>query len=351
MRVGLDMQLARGTATGIGEYALGLFAALSQRAADALDPHGLDVVRLFSQRLDPWRFDRRVLWDQVGLPLGARRERVDLLHCLSGTLPRFAGVPMVATVHDVAWLRVQAHTRWYARAYFGAFSLARYRAARAIFVDSQFSHDELLSVAPDLASARVEVAYPGVAFEFSELDRVRDDAAPFVLAVGTVESRKNLEVVVRALAAIPELRLVSVGPPTPYLDEVRAIARQCGVAERVEFRGYVSRDELLSLYARAAVAVAPSHYEGFGYAAAQALCAGVPLVAAATSSLPEVVGTWAPLVRVGDVEGWIDALRSIVDHRDAAESHASGVRAAAAERFSWRTTAAHVAATYAEVMR
>jgi glycosyltransferase involved in cell wall biosynthesis len=108
---------------------------------------------------------------------------------------------------------------------------------------------------------------------------------------------------------------------------------------------------MLSLYAGAAVAVAPSHYEGFGYAAAQALCAGVPLVAAASSSLPEVVGSWAPLVRADDVDGWIDALRSVVEHRDAAESHASGVRAAASERFAWRTTAAHVAATYAEVMR
>ena len=345
------MQLARGTATGIGEYALGLYAALAQRAADAVDPQGLDVVRLFSSRLDPWRFDRRVIWDQIGLPLAARRERVDLLHCLSGTLPRFSSAPLVATVHDVAWLRVQSHARVYARSYFGAFSLARYRAARAIFVDSQFSHDELLSVAPDLASARVEVAYPGVSLEFSEIDRVRDDAAPFILAVGTVEARKNLEVVVRALAAIPDVRLISVGPPTPYLETLRAIAQGCGVSGRVEFRGYVPRDEVLSLYARALVAVAPSHYEGFGYAAAQALCAGVPLVAAASSSLPEVVGADAPLVRADDVDAWIDTLRSVVEHRDVAETHASGARAAAAERFAWRTTAAHVATTYAEVMR
>jgi glycosyltransferase involved in cell wall biosynthesis len=344
------MQLARGTATGIGEYALGLFAALSQRGAEAIDPQGLEVVRLFSQRLDPWRFDRRVLWDQIGLPLAARRERVDLLHCVSGTLPRFSRAPLVATVHDVAWLRVQSHTRPYARAYFGAFSLARYRAARAIFVDSQFSHDELLSVAPDLAAARIEVVYPGVALEFCELDRIRDNAAPFVLAVGTVEARKNLAVVVRALAGLANVTLISVGPPTPYLDEMRDLARACGVADRVAFRGYVPRDEMLSLYKRAAVAVAPSHYEGFGYAAAQALCAGVPLVASSSSSLPEVVGSWAPLVGADDVDGWTDALRSIVEDRDAAEAHASGVRAAASERFAWRAAAARVAATYAEVM-
>jgi glycosyltransferase involved in cell wall biosynthesis len=213
------MQLARGTATGIGEYARGLFGALGRLARPELD-----LVALESASLDPWRFDRRVLWDQVALPLAARRARVALLHCASGTLPRFTTAALVATVHDVAWLRAQAHARPYARAYFGAFALSRYRAARALFVDSQFSRDELLAVAPELAAQRVIVAYPGVASDLAEVSRIPDVERPFVLAVGTVEVRKNLEVVVRALAALPGLRLISIGPPTPYVERLRAIA-------------------------------------------------------------------------------------------------------------------------------
>jgi alpha-1,3-rhamnosyl/mannosyltransferase len=346
MRVGLDMQLARGTATGIGEYARGLYDALVE-----LHAPGLALVALESKRLDPWRFDRRVLWDQVALPLRAAAARVDLVHCLSGTMPRACGVPCVATVHDVAWLRSQGHARAYARAYFGAFSLARYRAARALFVDSQFSRDELLAVAPTLDPARVLVAYPGVARDMTAIVRARDDDAPFVLAVGTVEVRKNLAVVIRALAALSGVRLISVGPPTPYLERLRAIAAECGVAERVDFRGYVAREAVLALYARATVAVAPSHYEGFGYAAAQALCAGVPLVAADASSLPEIVAGDAPLVAPDDVAGWSDALRSAVEQRETAERAANAIRERAGARFSWRTTAQAVVARYAEVLR
>jgi glycosyltransferase involved in cell wall biosynthesis len=346
VRVGIDLQLAQGTATGIGEYARGLFTALGDLA-----PAGLEVVALQSARLDPWRFDRRVLWDQVGLPLAAARERVDLVHCASGTLPRFVRAALVATVHDVAWLRVQAHARPYARAYFGPFALERYRAARALFVDSQFSRAELLAVAPGLDAARVRVAYPGVARDIARIVRRRDDRAPYVLAVGTVEVRKNLEVVVKALAEVPGVRLVSVGPPTPYVQRLRAVAHEVGVAERFELRGYVSRADVRNLYAGALVCVAPSHYEGFGYAAAQALCAGVPLIAAASSSLPEVVAGAAPLVAPDDVGGWVDALRAAVRDRDGAEARADGLRASAAERFGWATTAAIVAATYAEVRR
>jgi len=344
MRVGIDLQLAHGTATGIGEYALGLLAALH-----AHESGRVEAVALESAAFDPWRFDRRVLWDQVALPLEAARARVDLVHCVSGTMPLFAPVPQVVTVHDVAWLRVQAHARPYARAYFGAFSLLRYRRARRIFVDSNFSRRELLDVAR-LDPARLVVAYPGVAADVGTIVRARDDDAPFVLAAGTVEPRKNLELLVRALPSLPRVRLVSVGPHTPYAVRCKALAAELGVEARFELRGYVPRAELLNLYAHASLAAVPSTYEGFGYGAAQALCAGAPLVSSDASSLPEVVGDAAPLLDPRDLDAWIGAMRAIIDDPGGAERRASSVRAAAVERFAWRTTARIVADVYRDVL-
>jgi len=343
VRVGLDLQLATGTATGIGEYATGLFAALRAE--------GADVVALREPRVDPWRFDRRVLWDQVLLPLAARRARVDLLHCASGTMPLLAPGPAVVTVHDVAWLRVQAHARPYARAYFGRFALARYRRARRLLVDSGFSRDELLSVAPHIDPARVDVVYPGVAADVANNVRAPDRAEPFVLVVGTVERRKNLEVVVRAVAALAAIRLIAVGPPTPYAGECLALARELGAQDRVELRGYVARPELLELYARATVAAVPSRYEGFGYAAAQALCAGVPLLAARAASLPEIVAGAAPLLDPGAAAEWSDAIAAVLADRDASEAGAASVRAASTERFGWARSARAALAAYAAALQ
>jgi len=338
VRVGVDAQLARGTATGIGEYVRGLMPALRER--------GVDVAALDCPALDPWRFDRRALWDQAILPVAAARARVDVLHCAAGTMPLVAPVPTVVTVHDVAWLRVQAHTRPYARAYFGRYMLARYLKAHGILVDSAFSRNELLAVAA-LDPARVSVVYPGVAADVMRVVRARDDAAPFVLAVGTVEARKNLEVVVRALVRLPGLRLVSVGPPTAYRDRCLELARKLGVADRLELRGYVPREEVLALYARALVAVVPSRYEGFGYGVAQALCAGTPLVCANAASLPEVAGDGATLVDPDDVDGWVASLASVAADPDAADRRAAVLRAPAHDRFAWVASARAAHSAYA----
>jgi glycosyltransferase involved in cell wall biosynthesis len=342
VRVGIDAQLANGTATGIGEYVRGLTPALREA--------GVDVVELDYAALDPWRFDRRALWDQALLPIAAARARVDVVHCAAGTMPLAASAPIVVTVHDVAWLRVQAHARPYARAYFGPYMLSRYARARGIIVDSTFSRDELLAVAPELDPTRIAVVFPGVARDMMEVVRARDDAAPFVLAVGTVERRKNLEVLIGALATLPTLRLVSVGPPTPYRERCLAIARAAGVADRVEFRGYVSRVELLGLYARARVAAVPSHYEGFGYGAAQALCAGVPLLVSEAASLPEVAGRDVPWLPPDDTAVWSQALAAIAAAPDEAERRAASRRDAARDRFAWSTAARATNEAYARAV-
>jgi glycosyltransferase involved in cell wall biosynthesis len=335
----MDAQLVRGTATGIGEYVRGLVPALRAR--------GLDVARLDLAALDPWRFDRRALWDQIGLPLAAARANVDVLHCAAGTMPYAAPAPIVVTVHDVAWLRVQAHARPYARAYFGPYMLERYARAAGIIVDSTFSRDELLAVAPTLDPSRISVVYPGVASDVMRVVRARDDATPFVLVVGTVEPRKNLEILIHALARLPGLRLVSVGPPTPYRDRCLALARDLAIEDRIDIRGYVPRAEVLDLYARALVAAVPSTYEGFGYGAAQALCAGTPLLSSNAASLPEVVGSAAPLIAPDDLEGWVAALASLGVAPDTAERSAVAHRDSACERFAWSSVARACEVAYA----
>lgn len=340
MKIALDTQLATGTATGIGEYSRGLARALARC--------GVRVSELSEPKLDPWRFDRRVMWDQILLPQRARASGAELLHCTSGTMPLRAGMPIVVTVHDVAWLKVQRHTRPYARYYFGTFALRQYKYAGAIIVDSTFSKDELLEVS-GADPANIEVVFPGVADDYHEL-QLRDPE-PFVLVPGTVEARKNLSVVIRALPHLPHVRIVSTGPFTAYRDECEALARRLNVADRVEFRGYVSRETLLDLYARCALVAVPSRYEGFGYAAAQALCAGVPVLAARASSLPEVVGNDAPLIDPEDEPGWAEAVRDVLSDLHGARARALSVRAAARTRFAWTASAQAAIRVYERVLR
>ena len=339
MNVALDAQLAIGTATGIGEYVRGLQSALR----DA----GVHVAALYEPRLDPWRFDRRVIWDQIVLPQRAAATHADLLHCASGTMPLLHPPRTVVTVHDVAWLKVQAHARPYARYYFGPFALRRYRSAAAIAVDSEFSKRELLDVL-DVPGDRVHVVYPGVARDFCQLER-RPVGEHVVLVPGTVERRKNLEVLIRALPHLRGARIVSVGPPTPYRAHCERLADELDVRQRVEFRGYVSRRELLELYATCAAVAVPSKYEGFGYAAAQAMCAGVPVAVSDRSSLPEVAQS-APALSAEDPAAWAQALGAIFADPVSAEQQAARGRARSVERFAWSASASRMIAMYESTM-
>ncbi len=340
MIVALDAQLAVGTATGIGAYVRDLVAALRER--------GTDVRVLQAERLDPWRFDRRVMWDQVLLPLAIARSGAAVAHATAGTLPLIRPrLPIVVTVHDMAWLRVQGHTRAYARAYFGTAMRRAYRSAAAVVVDSTFSRDEYLALSGD---GRVpHVVYPGVDRRYAAIVR-RPDAAPFALVVGTVEVRKNLLGVLAAAAAIPDLSIVAVGPPTAYAEVVRKRIAELGLAGRVTLRGYVDRATLDDLYARAALALVPSRYEGFGYAVAEARCAGVPFVAARGSSLTEVAQSAGTLVDPDDVAGWIAAIRAILADRGQAQARADADRTLAAARFDWSAAAAALNEIYARVL-
>ncbi|MBC5829169.1 MAG: glycosyltransferase family 4 protein [Candidatus Eremiobacteraeota bacterium] len=329
MKIAIDAQLTVGTATGIGEYIRGLCVALREA--------GTEVVELQEPALDPWRFDRRLLWDQLLLPLAARKSHAELLHCAAGTMPLLSGLPMVVTVHDVAWLKVQAHAPAYSRWYFGRFSLRRYRRANHIVVDSHFSRSELLPML-DIEAHRVSVVYPGVSADFFRIVRC-PSASQTILVVGTVERRKNLGVLIRALPAVPGATIVSIGPSTPYQHECEELARLLGVRDRLQFRGYVSRIELLQWYARCAVAAVPSEYEGFGYAAAQALAAGVPLVVSDASSLPEIAGGDAMMVAAESAEAWAAALQAALTIGVPSPTQERASRERAAKRFGWAASA------------
>jgi glycosyltransferase involved in cell wall biosynthesis len=336
VKVALDAQLTLGTATGIGEYVRGLVGALRDR--------GLDVTELREPSLDPWRFDRRVRWDQIVLPRRARSSGAQLLHCAAGTMPRGVGMPIVVTVHDLAWHVVQAHAPAYARYYFGPFSLRRYRRATRIVADSNFSRETLLRLLGDFDPARVHVVYPGVAADFGRVARRAGDGRT-ILAVGTIERRKNLEVLIRTLPQLRGARLVAVGPQTPYARECAQLAERLNVADRLELRGYVSRAQLLALYENCAVAAVPSRYEGFGYAAAQALCAGVPCVVSDRSSLPEVAGGDARIAAADDAAAWSGALAAALSGSE--DARAERLRAGAIERFSWEASAQGINGVYA----
>lgn len=220
-----------------------------------------------------------------------------------------------------------------------------------IHTTSDFVRDEIIATFP-IAPERVVRVYPGVP-ETERGDAARGRALAgterYVLAIGTIEPRKNFPMLVRAFDAIasddPELALVIAGTRgwgADEFDTALAAARHRG---RVHAPGYVSADDRRDLLAGASVLAYPSRYEGFGFPPLEAMAAGVPVVATRAGAVPEVVGGAARLVASDDADAFADAVHTVLTD--------DGVRHDLVTRgnlrhdaFSWRSAAAELLALY-----
>jgi len=300
----------------------------------------------------------RIAWEHAALPLAARRDRLDLFHGTMNVLPRFLPCPSVVTIHDLAFLRwpQQVPARRY-RYLSTAVRAASKRAAHIITVSEATKADavELLGIDP----GRITVAHLGVDSRFhppSEEDLLlfmTDQAtdAPYILAVGNLEPRKNLPGLLRAFAQLaPDVphKLVLVGAEAWLTGEIHATLDRLRLGGRVRMTGFVSDDDLPLWYGAADLFVFPSLYEGFGLPVVEAMACGVPVVTSNVSSLPEVAGDAAVLVDPRDVDAIADGLCRVLTDADLSRRLRQSGRERAA-RFTWEETAARTVAVYREV--
>lgn len=294
-----------------------------------------------------------LIWQQVYFPWIARRDAVDVVVSPYYCGPLLAPAPQVVFVHDISFSRFpEDFPSWI---HFKPKLLARptsRRAARVVTV-SEFSRQEILTTY-GLAPDKVAVVYLGCEDDFWRhktfptenivLETVLPGAGlgedPFFLFVGSLLPRRQVDLLVRALARLtPAYHLLVVGESDPEkCAAVLAIARDCGIAHRVHCLGHVPDAVLEILYQRALALVSPSTYEGFGLPILEAMTRGLPVVAWDIPVVREIAGASAVLVASGDVSGLADALRRIGGDAKWRKTLGDAGHVQAA-RFSWEQSA------------
>jgi glycosyltransferase involved in cell wall biosynthesis len=284
---------------------------------------------------------RRALGERRWLPTALRDVGATVLDHGFLPLPRVP-VPRCLVVHDTRGADGLTNwPTWFARAVLRRSC----ESAEALVVPSEWTAQQLRKLAPRAAPAIVVpngVELPGVCST--------PHAAPlpphgYVLHAGHIERRKNLEVIVRAIAATspaarPELWLA--GQDAGDRERLRRIAQQQHVGPSIRWLGPVDDAELDRLYAHARAVVVPSRHEGFGLCALEGLAHGKPVLASRAGALPEVLGDHGCLLPPDDPAAWATALAATVADSPAA----ANARRAHAARFGWRNAASTLVALW-----
>lgn len=353
MRILVDYRPALRERTGVGEYvhqaaralvataqageSLVLFSASwKDRLAPDVVPGAAVIDRRVPVRLLNFLW-HRLEWPRVESLTGQDFDVVETVHPLLMPSNRAA---RIVTVHDLDFLDHPERTRAEIRRDYAALAAAHARRADQVIVNSRHTASEV-EQRLGVPASHISVCRPGAPLW---PQRVAEPAADgCVLFLGTLEPRKNLGVLLDAYEALlarwPDApRLVLAGRVPAEAAALVARARQASFAGRVEIPGYVDPDQRAALFGRALVFVLPSHTEGFGMPAVEAMMTGVPVIAANRGALPEVVGHAGRLVDPTDADALAHELETVL--RDAALRQRmtdDGRRQAA--QFTWTATA------------
>lgn len=340
MRIGLDGKRAVNNLTGLGNYSRLVLESLATAdngrhellvyAPEMRSNPRLDALK--GMRNVEFRFPGPVgfhgsMWRTFGISNHLLADKVDVYHGLSNELPlniRKSGVKSVVTLHDAIYRRLPSCYNAIDRVLYDfKYGRSCRNADRVIAISECTKRDamELYGVPED----RIDVVYQGCADIFRQpvskevLEEVRiryNLPERYILQVGTIEWRKNLELSARALAGLEDdVKLVAVGRDRKgYRREVMEAMRKSGVSsDRVVWLEGLPFRDLPAIYRNASVAVLPSRYEGFGLPVIEAMECEVPFVGAKGSCLEEAGGEAGRYVDPDSVEEMVHELQIILD--------------------------------------
>ena len=361
LRVALDGTPLLGARTGIGEVVAGLASELGTRPdlevvaygltwrgrnqLDAAVPPG---VRAATARIPArlvragWmRFDRPRVEHWTG--------SVDVVHATNYVAPP-SRAPIVLSVYDLTFVRFPELCTDDVLQYPTLIRRALARGA-IVHTTSDFVADEVREVF-DLTPERVVRVYPGIpSAAAGDADEGRRIAAAdrYVLALGTIEPRKNYPVLVEAFdrlaATDPNIHLVVAGGDGWGRDAFRDACARARHGSRIRALGYVPASSRRDLLAGAELLAYPSRYEGFGVPPLEAMAAGVPVVAASTGAIPEVAGDAALLVDPDDPDALAESLRRALEDPELRRALVTRGRSRIGH-FSWSAMADEMIALY-----
>lgn len=310
---------------------------------------------------DAARYNLSRYWRQRSFSQGCRQKKIDLYH-EPNFLAYRCDAPSVITAHDLSWIRYpQTHPKERV-AEMNRFFQPGLERASLILTDSEFVKYELMDLfgTPEeriksIPLGAEAVFHPRSALETSMLLSQQGLIhGQYLLAVGTLEPRKNLTVAIDAYRSLPiatreHYPLVLVGMKGWLTSALEKQMAPLVAAGHIRILGYLQRDELATIISGALCLIYPSIYEGFGLPPLEAMSSAVPVICSNVSSLPEVVGDCGVLIDPSDVSALAQAMIQMVEDSEFRNTLA-GKSLERSHSFSWERCVKQTAAAYRQVL-
>jgi len=308
-----------------------------------------------------WPTERRlarILWEQVAWPILAERQGVDLLHGMAFVTPLVSPCPTIVTVYDLSFVHFPDRFPALQRLYLTSLSRRSCRQALRVITISESAREDLVRYF-NVPLERIDVVRPGVDEHFrplptTDIESFRQrESLPnqFIFHVGTLQPRKNILVLLEAMArrGRPDLPLVLVGGKGWLFEEIFHRVEVLGLQDSVHFTGYVRDEDLPYWYNAASLLVFPSIYEGFGMPVVEAMACGTPVIAARTSSIPEATGGAAILFDPQNADELADRIAAVMNEAELSDKmKEEGL--IQAQKFSWEQAGKETAIVYRKAL-
>jgi len=335
MNIGFDGKRAANNLTGLGNYSRSLILQLSelfhQNHYFVYSPKVKEVQQIsaffkkdnISLKL-PEKSGPGFLWRSFSVKSQIKKDQIAVYHGLANEIPfgmQNLQTKTVVTIHDLIFLKLPQHYKFIDRAIYNFKSKYACKNADLIVAISEQTRKDIIDLY-NIAPSKIEVIYQSCDDSFKKMvpavhkETVRikyNLPTKYILNVGTIEARKNLLLIIRAMPEIDAAyTLIVVGKKQAYATEVLAEIERLGISDRVIFLKDIPFNDLPAIYQLASVFVYPSFYEGFGIPIIEALYGGVPVVAATGSCLEEAGGPDSIYIDPNDAPGLAQAVNAIL---------------------------------------